>query len=389
LKVLYVIGDIRLRSGGTTAVAVEMAEALARRGVSVSLFAAGSEDESLIPEGVDVRLFPLKAPRRWCYCPQMEEALREMIPQVDAVHIHGLWLYPGMISARLSKRFGKPYLLTPHGMLEKWALNQGLLKSLKKRLYALLVERDTLNSASAVQAVSSREIASIRSFGVRSRVVLIPNGICVRPADSLPPRGLFRRIHPSLEGKKVVLFLGRLHFKKGLDILIESFERLSRNLPDARLVVAGPDDGYGEIVARMIKKKRLSHLVTLTGILRGRQKYSAFVDSDLFVLPSRSEGFPRTVLEAMLAGLPVVVSEGCNFPEVVEEGAGFVLGLDAGAFAEAMGRVLLDEHLRSTLARNARRFVTEKFSWDEISLQLLRLYEEVLNGKRSFGPSRG
>ncbi|HWP40249.1 MAG TPA: glycosyltransferase, partial [Tepidisphaeraceae bacterium] len=208
-----------------------------------------------------------------------------------------------------------------------------------------------------------------------------PNGVYLEEFDPLPPPGEFRAIHLELGNRPYVLFLGRLHPKKGLDYLAEAFTRVIRSGSDAALVVAGPDAGALESFLEQSRRLGIADRVLLTGLIWGRKKLAALVDAACFCLPSRQEGFSMAITEAMACQVPVVISQACHFPEVAQAGAGFVLPLDADAFANALNQLLRDQALRRQMGSAGRELVMTRFNWPTIAEHAVQAYARVLRAR--------
>ncbi len=216
---------------------------------------------------------------------------------------------------------------------------------------------------------------------------MVPNGIDWERYRTLPPRGALRT-RWGLHDEPVVLFLGRLHFKKGLDLLIPAFDALRRELPDAQLVIAGPEnDDYGAKVRGWVRERGLDQAVHFVGMLTGDDVVQAYVDADVFALPSYTENFGMTVAEAMACGLPVVISDQVNIhAEVAHAGAGVVTRCDAAEVANALHTLLGDVERRRTMGQAGRRLVQQRYTWPLVVEALTREYEAVIERHRVAHP---
>ena len=303
------------------------------------------------------------------------------IARFDLVHIHELWNYGGYAASRAARRHGVPYVLTVHGELDKWALRQ---KAVKKWVYMKGVQGRVLRSADALHAIVRAEADRITALGFRTPVFVAPNGVApdlLNTFDRADSSKLLVR-HPELSGKHVILFLGRLHAKKGLDVLAGSFVTIAQELWDATLLVAGPDqDGSRGRMEAVLQTAGVLERVVFTGMLTADDKLAAFAVADLFVLPSYSEGFSVAVLEALAAGLPVVISEACNFPEVAEIEAGFVVPAEDAAVAGAIRSLLADEPLRTRMGANGRRLIEKCYTWPAIAETVASRYRMLIGTK--------
>jgi glycosyltransferase involved in cell wall biosynthesis len=198
----------------------------------------------------------------------------------------------------------------------------------------------------------------------------------------LPPAGSFVASRPSLAGRRFVLFLGRLHVVKGLDILADAWRRCAAEAPDVDLVVAGPDAGAGRDFAARIAQAGLADRVHMAGPLYGAKKLAALVDAACFCLPSRQEGFSVAVLEALACGVPAVISEACRFPEAAVAGAAEVVASDANSLATGLLRVLSDPTRALAMGRAGQQLVCSQYTWPAIAQRLIQAYTDVTdNGK--------
>lgn len=377
---LQVASRLDPRFGGISTAVPALAEAAEHSGPHVAplaVFCAPTDDISHIG-GRNLHAFRFPRGRgRWMREKSLQVRLRDLVEAADGVHIHGIWEEYCTIASRLAREGGKPYLVAAHGMLEGWALRQ---KRLKKMLYSLLVERANLREATCLQALTTVEVEDYRRFGLANPVAVIPNGVEV-PAGVTADA--FLQAFPELRGKRLALFLGRLHPKKGLDILCRAWARIHRGIPDAHLVIAGPDfEGTRAVTESQVEKLNLRKSVTFTGMLDHERKWSALAAAHVFVLPSHSEGFSAATLEALGMGVPAIVTHRCNFPEVAEWRCGAVVEAETRPVEEALDRILT-ANLGDTLAMrdNARRLIAERYTWDCIGRQVSEVYEWILGGR--------
>ncbi len=302
----------------------------------------------------------------------------EEVRRAEALHIHGLWEQGTAIACRAARKTGKPYVLSAHGMLEPWALAE---KALKKRVYATLIERENVAVAACLHALTEAEAWQYREFGANCPIAVIPNAVPV--PNRLDPE-MFLEQFPALRGKRLVLFLSRLHPKKGLDLLIEAWARLGPKNPDAQLVIAGPDaDGMQAKLRSEASRLGVGAQVTFTGMLAGAMKWSALAASDCYVLPSYSEGLSMALLEAMGAGLPVIATRACNMPEITEYDAGWEIEVNADALTSSLGGFLeRPTEENGAKGRNGARLIGSRYSPAQVTRQMAEMYSFVLDGVR-------
>jgi glycosyltransferase involved in cell wall biosynthesis len=294
------------------------------------------------------------------------------------MHIHGLWEQSTAMAARTARSLQVPYVLSAHGMLEPWALSN---RKWKKIFYSALFERANVEGAACVHALTHAEAEDYRRFGCTRPVAVIPNGVSV-PNDSSPD--LFISKFPALKGRKIILFLGRIHYKKGLDILIESWAELSKKSPEVHLVIAGPDfeETKSKLEAR-ISELGLVQDVTFTGMLSGDLKWSAMAAAGCFVLPSYSEGLSVSILEAMAMGLPVVISDRCNLPEVGQAEAGWVIEPKQSELTTALADFIGNSReTNRKIGRKGSQLAARRYNWSIITQQFTELYQWVQGGSR-------
>ncbi len=371
--------------GGVVRSVEGMARALARRGHSVTVLTTDALDQHArytgeydsIQDGVEVvrvpNLLPTIRGRYNLSTPNgMAKRAADILSQVDVVHCHEFRTVENLVVTPLVARSGKPLILSPHGTL---ALDTG--RSALKRLWDQLLSSAVALRFNHVVALSQPELADVQSlwptFGRRripTTFSVIPNG--VDPAEYTNPSGRegFRARY-GLGDAPVCLFMGRLHPRKGVGLLVEAFK--AAHVPDARLVIVGPDEGMLDSLRQQVDER-----IILTGYLGGADRLAAFAAADLLALPAVGEGLPMVVLEAMAAGLPVIVSPGCNLPEVPEYGAGLEVEAAVEPLTVVLQSVLADASRRGVMSHAARTLVNERFTWDSIAAQLEGLYNGVI-----------
>ncbi len=344
----------------------------------MSLAAFCVENEHTRPAGYDddhLSFWPTSR-AAWLRSAALRSSFARSLGAFEGVHIHGLWEASTLIASRAARTQDKPYLVSAHGMLEPWAL---ATKRWKKLLYARLVERGILARAACLHALTRAEAEQYRAFGVRTPIAIVANAVDV--PEKLCPE-LFLAAYPHLRQRRVVLFLGRLHPKKGLKLLAQAWNEICRAYPDAHLVLAGPDDGItrAEFLAE-IDAQGHANTATFTGMLGETLKWSALAAAECFVLPSFSEGLSMGVLEALGAGTPVIVTRNCNMPEVAQYKAGWVIEPDAMELRNALNDLLqaTPEENRAAGARGAA-LVTSRYNPRHVAQQLADVYEYIQNG---------
>ncbi len=380
---LEVMSHIEPKYGGLSAAVPSLGSHLAQiEGVDVSLAAFCWPNEALTPPElsakVEISFWPVHR-AAWLsnvFALRSQTEFADLVRQCDGIHIHGLWEGSTALASSRARKHDVPYVLSAHGMLEPWALRSSRIKKL---IYSSLIERPNVQGAACLHALTNAEAEQFVRFGARSPIAVIPNGVDI-PAHR--DASLFLNLFPKLRGRRLVLFLARLHRKKGLDLLIDAWSKLAELYPDAHLVLAGPDcEGTQSSVEHIIKAHRMDNTVTFTGMLRDSVKWSAFAAAEGFVLPSYSEGLSVSVLEAMGMGLPVIVTDACNMPEVVQTQAGWQIQQNAASLAGALDEFLVrtPEQNRQTGARGAQ-LIRNQYTWPNVARKMADLYAWVSGG---------
>lgn len=306
--------------------------------------------------------------------------LKTAIGAADVLHCHTLWSPVVSRSAAIARKLGKPYILAPHGMLDPYSFGQ---KKLKKRTYLAAIERKTISAASRIlfTADDERRLAE-QTFGDIPHAAVVPLGADPLPTQKSALASKFCALHPDLKGKRLLLFMGRMHPKKRPHLLLDVVASLRSEVPDAVLVFAGGGDAsYVSQIKARSQELDLANHVRFLGHLSGDAKHAALAVADLFLLPSHQENFAIALAEALHAGVPAVITKNINiWREVVEANAG--VAVDDNQIVEnltiASRTLLLDAEKRAEMSENAVRLASRAFTWDATCRQTLKLYEDIL-----------
>jgi glycosyltransferase involved in cell wall biosynthesis len=369
------------RHGGPVAAVHGLCKALAARGHEVTVFTtdvhgAGTLDvpraTPVCRDGVTVWYFPVAAPRRLYRSPAMGAALAG-VTGFDLVHLHSVFLWPTAAAARAAVRARVPYLVAPRGMLVGDLLRRR--GRWRKGLWLRLVERRTLARAAALHATSDLEAAELARLGLAlPPVYVVPNGVEADPPQ--PGAPLSPAVRAALERPFLVLFLGRVSWKKGLDRLIPALAYA----PEATLAIAGNDEeGYLATVDRLAAQAGVAERIIRLGPVYGADKAALLRGATALVLPSYSENFGNVVLEAMSASCPVLVTPEVGLaPTVAGVGAGVVASGEPPQLGAALRRLLADPAARLAMGRRGAEAAARQFSWQAIAGRMERVYDEVL-----------
>ncbi|MGI8827578.1 MAG: glycosyltransferase [Chloroflexota bacterium] len=331
-------------------------------------------------QGVVVHRFAVVSQRlargaRLFVAPGFHRFISSVVRRADIVHIHEHRTLQAAAAASAARRAGIPYVLSTHGSLPLIAQ-----RALQKKVFDRMAGNRVIDGAAAFVAVSSMEHGQLLTRGIGdSRIRVIPNGLDEDFLQPLPDPGTFRSQH-HLEGAELILFLGRLHAQKGLDALIEAFASIARARDRAALVIAGPDDGYGEHLRRTVHNLGPRSRVKLVGPLYGHSKTQAYVDADLVAYPSPYEIFGLVPLEAIACGTPAVVCAGTASADIVDRlGGGVAVPPgDAKSLSEACVSILDDPNMTRRL-RLRRQDVMEHYSWTTIAAEMQGVYASCVS----------
>jgi glycosyltransferase involved in cell wall biosynthesis len=314
---------------------------------------------------------------RYGFAPSLIRTLRTILSRCDLVHIHWLYNFACVAAARASLAAGVPFIIQPRGSLDPYIRRKN---SLAKRVYLSTIGRPLLTRAGAVifTAEQERERAEYRRHQPEW---IVSNGIDWSVYERLPERGTFRAAFPAVRGP-FLLFLGRLSRQKGLDLLLPAFAQLAREHPDLQLVLAGPDhEGYAANVRTLAASLGVDQRIVFTGLLTGALKLGAYVDAELFVLPSYMENFGGVIIEALACGLPVVISDQVHIHrELRSAGAAVVTQCTVDSVAAGIRAVLTDPAARNRMSTTGRNLVCNHYTWDSSVPKLVAHYRELLAG---------
>jgi glycosyltransferase involved in cell wall biosynthesis len=369
MKVALLMAHLSRASGGLAHSVPGLARALGDLGVEVSIL--GVRDR-LAPDepahwGLRVRACSSWGPRFFAWSPGLAQNLDYSDPDVaDTQH---LWMFPSLAVLRWSERHRKPFVVTPRGMLDPWAVRRS---AWKKRLVRLWYEDAHLKSAACIRALNEAEARAIRAFGLSNPIAIVPNGVDL---PALEP-DCSRADPPTL------LFLGRVDPKKGVHELVRAWAHLgpARAGWRLRLVGWGPS-AYVDATRRLIDELGIAGSIELTGPLFDAAKDEVFRGAEAFILPSHGEGLPMAVLEAWSYALPVLMTPACNLPEGFAAGAALEIGTEPASIAEGIRALIaLPETERRAMGARGRRLVQERFTWPGVAAAMAEVYRWVVGG---------
>lgn len=386
MKILHVLPFVAPRYGGSSTGILSLCKSLSELGVDVSIFTTnidGKYDldvplgQEIIQDGYKITYFQVLQPRYFFYSFQMARALRIRIREFDLVHITTIYSFAALMAVRHCRKHKIPYIMNVAGDLNPYLLNW---HAWRKKLYWKFTLRRDLELAEAIHYKCEGEVENARPLNLLVPAVIVPNGINIEEFRNLPPKGEFRKKNTVTADKYIILFLGRLSYVKGLDRLVEAFEELALKRNDLSLVLVGPDDeGFYGRIGKLIENEEILTRIVYAGALYKEEKLAVLQDADLLVLPSFSENFAISVIEAMSVGLPVVMSKTTNLSKELHRAkSALIVDCERKELVKGIENLLNDPQLRSQLSANGKRLVHERYTCEKSAEQMYRGYAEII-----------
>jgi glycosyltransferase involved in cell wall biosynthesis len=393
MKILHVIPSIAPVRGGASRAIIEMVQALRKyKKVDAEIATTNDNGDLLldVPLGRSIeydrvpvyffsRFTPaIKSLREYNFSSQFTIWLWQNCHKYDLLHIHAIFSYTSTVAMFIARIKNIPYIVTPHGLLCDWSLQQS---AFKKRLYLSLSEKANLNNSQVLHLTTKQESHEVAKLNLKSPDVVIPLGLA---SPNIIPNARFqlRKLLKVPDDEPLVLFMSRLHHKKGLDYLIPALGKLSCKRFTFILAGSGASD-YEKEVEALLLSAGIKHRTHRVGFVKGEMKNLLLQGSDLFALTSHSENFGVAVLEALAAGLPVLISPGVALASVVNEHQlGYVTDLDVEVIALALQQCLSDlgDHQKTEARRKrANQLILEQYTWESIAAKMSDFYEKFVN----------
>lgn len=367
MKILHTISSIDKNSGGTSTYLQLLANELSKH---ISLEVITMQTDNPLSLDKEVKLF--FANKSGTGFMGISKDMKQYLNKVEAniFHGNGMWQYPVHAMAKFAQKRKTPYIITPHGMLEPWAINAG---KWKKKLALALFQRKDLENAVCIHATARSEAENIRQLGFKNPIAVIPNGIDVMEFP----------FHSKEKNKKerTILFLSRIHPKKGIELLIEAWQKLDKALKiNWKIEIAGNgDSAYVESLQKLIDEKCLAKEIHIIGPQFGEAKLKAYQQADLFVLPTYSENFGIVVAEALACGVPVITTKGAPWEELNTKNAGWWIEIGIESLVESLKQAMqLNDAERQQMGVNGRKLVEKNYSIESVAQKMIQLYQWIL-----------
>lgn len=389
MKILHIIPSLAQVRGGTSRAILEMVQALQKDGVDVEIICTNDNGpnvldvplgERIIYEQVPVYFFsrfspPVVSLREFAFSSQLTAWLWQHIAKYDLLHVHAIFSYPSTVAMTIARLRRIPYVITPHGLLCKWALQQS---TRKKQIYLSLIEQANLNYSHALHFSSQKEQQEVCSLSLKAPSFVLPHGLSIPPP--VPhARHRLRQYFNLPSEEPIILFLSRLHPVKGLDYLIPALSKLTHHRFSFILAGNGTPEYEAEIKSLLVSTG-MHKRTHLAGFVEGEMKNLLLQGADIFAQTSYLESFGMAVMEALAVGLPVLVTPGVALASFVEQNQiGYIAELNVAAIANTLEHYLNHPQAAKEMGDRAHKLVCEQYTWKQIASQMQQVYVDILN----------
>lgn len=390
MKILQIIPSVSLVYGGPSQMILGLSKALAKNGIELTIITTNSNgDQGQAPlnvplktpikqDGYEIIYFQCSPFKRYKFSIDLLMWLNSNINNYDLVHIHALFSPVSTAAATICRMKNVPYILRPLGTLDPADLKK---KKQLKKIYGYLLEKPNISGAAGIHFTSQKECDVSFRFGAKTNDLIIPLGVEI--SDNLSSLNNPRQQLGINENIPLILFMSRIEPKKGLDLLIPALETLLNEGLNFHFILAGAnpqDQIYEDSIKEQINLSSLQKCTTITGFVTGKNKLELLQNADLFVLPSYYENFGIAVVEAMVMGIPVVISnEVYIYQEIEKSLSGWICNCQKDDLIKQLRLAIMDENARKERGLNARKLVEEKYSWNAIARQIISIYEKLTN----------
>lgn len=387
MKILQVISSFppSYSYGGALKVAYGISKELAKKNHNVTVYTTDVYDSNsrlqykTNPEIMDrIKVYHFRnisntLSRKNLTCaPLMFFSLKNKIHDFDIIHLHEYRSFQAMFVYWCAKKNNIPYIVQAHGSVLPFAGKERL-----KKLFDFLWGKKILGGASKIIALTKTESDQYVNMDVpENKIVIIPNGIDDVTYYQPHTKTLFKRLYDIPSNFQIILYLGRLHKSKGIDLLIESFAETIKTIQNVKLVIIGPDDGFKENIIHLIDQFQIKKDVLILDFISENEKLSAFFDADVFVTPSFS-GFPITFLEACACGTPIITTTKGDNLGWIDNKVGFVVDYDKNQLHDKINEILTNESLKKKFGDEGKKLIIDRFNWAKIVSDIERTYETI------------
>lgn len=387
MRILIAVGSMHPSQGGPPVVVAGHAETLAKQGhevtvVTTTLAGEASETVAAWPQLIDVEFLQFQRDKPYALgsSKSLKKYLAENVGEFDVAHLHGVWEQCLAHVGKYAKKHSVPYVLAPHGMLDKYSMAHSKTKKWIARY--IFGTQSMLKNVSAVQFGTEDERDEAGELNIPWRPVIIRNGVSESLFEAKKSELQLGSMFPKLNNANpLFVFFSRMHYKKGVDILLEAFANVTKEFPDAKCLIAAlaQDAFFEEQIRQRASRSDLENAVVITTELTGAKGAGVLQAADVFVLPSRQEGFSMAILEAMANQLPVLITDKCHMDFVGEVGAGVVCSDSIAEVTDGLRQILsLSDQQRQNYGERGREWVRDNCTWTAIGQQLEETYRSLV-----------
>ncbi len=390
MKILQVVDFFKpsWEAGGIVRVSYEISKKLSENGHEVTIYTTDGlksrlkvkKNQPIDIEGMEVYYFSNVSnflAKKNLYFPYLLPTIaKKDLRNFDIVHIHTFRSFLAVPSWYYTKKYEVPYVLQTHGSVLPTLQKQRL-----KEIFDIFLGYRLLKDSSKVIALTKTEAGQYKKMGVdENKIEIVPNGIDVSKYENLPEKGEFRRKYSIRDNEKIVLYLGRIHKIKGVDLLIKAFSDLIKELDDVRLVIVGPDDGFLSTLKGQIDRLKIGNKILFTGPLYEKDKLKAYIDANVLVYPSNFEIFGLVPFEAIMCGTPVIVTDGCGCGDIVREAnCGYLIKYgDINTLKEKIKLLIENSGEGEEMVAQGQKYIKENLIWDKVRRKVEAVYEDCL-----------
>lgn len=386
MKILQVIPYFDWSYGGPVRVVYDISQQLSKKGHNVTIYTTDAgmnhrtKEDKQIKLNDDVKIEYFKCVNNWLanniklhISYQMFVAIQTEIKNYDIIHLHECRGVPHIYVWYFAQKYNIPYIVEAHGATPKRIGNQNSIQTMFKICYDEVVGKKILKNASKLVALTDTEAKEYIKFGIDpSKIQIIPNGIDLQKYNLQNKK--YCKAESNLDEEQKIVYVGRLHESKGIDLLVKAFSILSHEIKNVKLILVGPDDGYQSYLKGLSKSLNIESQIVFTGFVSVDEKMEILSEADVFVTPQYS-GFPITFLEACLCGTPIITTSKGDKLDWINNKVGYVIDeYDANKLKDAILKILSNKELKERFGREGQRLVTEKFDLSKIVIELEEVY---------------
>jgi glycosyltransferase involved in cell wall biosynthesis len=391
LLIMPIYEPARIYGGPVVTVGL-MCKELIKQGIDVTVYTTNANGDHTLPEnintpilmdGVKIYRFPILFKSNYFFSLKFILHFWQTINQFDLIHIISIWNFPGIPATWFARLCKKPYIVAPHGSLIPESYPGLRLKKFKKITYFKTLIQTGIEHANAVHYTAKQEFEESRYYLPNYRPsFIIPNGIDCSEFDNLPGRDEGLKFFQLPKDARNVTYLGRLHSGKALDILIKSFAQIAEEFPDVYLILAGPDGGFEATLRELSAQFNLVKRVRFTGMLNSEERKLLFACSNIATLVSHGENFGVAIVEAMAAGIPVIVSKKvCIHHDITKAGAGYAVDVGEDSLANALKQMLQSPIMTTKMGQVAAQTARNYYDIEKVTKSMANVYQKILNGE--------